>query len=102
MVELYIHIDTEAYTNRIFDIEILPEIQEPPWKSAEGLKEPEGWKHEKMDDGVRFYTETNPLIKCQKKTFTFRVHATEMPKTIKLHATDKFHENLGMIISFRQ
>lgn len=102
IVELYIHVDTEAYANEIYGIEILPEVQEPPWKSAEGLKGPEGWDFEKMDKGVRFYTETMPLIKCQQKTFSFKVHATEIPKTVKLHATDKVRENLGMIISFIQ
>lgn len=101
MVELYVHVVSEDLSNKIYDIEILPEAQQPPWENAEGLMAPEGWAHEKLGNGVRFYTKTRPLIKCKEVIYEFRVQGTISEK-IRLHITDTNHENLGMVISTRK
>lgn len=99
VIELYVHVMTEEYSEEIYDIEILPEIQKPPWKKAEGLKAPEDWKFEKMGKGVRFYTEESPLLECERTKFTFKVEAGEISDIIWLHVTDEDHKNMGLVYS---
>lgn len=98
---LYVRVVKETYSNLIYDIEILPEIQEPTWDIVEAIDAPEGWKFEKIDNGVRFYTETNPLIRCQRKKFTFRIDAKKISWYIRIHITDQNHQNVGIIVSTR-
>ncbi len=99
---MYIHVVRESYSNVIYDIEILPQYQNPSWDSAEGDEPPKGWISKSMGKGVKFYTEEYPLVKCLKVTFKFRVQATTISDRIRVHATDIDHENLGMIVSRRQ
>jgi hypothetical protein len=99
VIELYMHVESNTYSNKIYDIEILPNVQEPPWKTAEGLEAPEGWKYEKMDDGVRFSTQSNPLLKCQRTKYKFKFQATTIPESIRVHITGRDHTNMGMVLS---
>lgn len=99
IIELYVHVLSEEYSEKIYDIEILPEIQDPSWKKAEGIKAPKGWEFEKMGKGVRFYTREKPLVECERTKFTFRVEAEEISDTIWLHVTDEDHENMGLVYS---
>ncbi|KYK36865.1 MAG: hypothetical protein AYK19_00810 [Theionarchaea archaeon DG-70-1] len=102
VIDLYIHVVDEDLSGKIYDIEILPEVQDPEWESADGLKSPQGWKFEKMGDGVRFYTETAPLLMCQGVWFTFKIGRKGPLQDIRLHVTDKNHENLGIVVSKRK
>lgn len=101
VVELYIRVNKEAYSNKIYDIEILPEDQQPKWDSVEAIEAPEGWSFEKVGSGVRFYTETNPLLICQGVKFTFRVKAERTSWYMRIHVTDQTHQSMGMIVSTR-
>lgn len=101
MVELYIRVNKEAHSNKIYGIEILPEIQQSMWESVEVIGAPEGWSFEKVGNGLKFYTETNPLLLCQRVKFTFRVKAKRISWYIRIHVTDQDHQNMGMIISTR-
>lgn len=101
VVELYVRVVKEEYSGMIYDIEIFPEIQSPAWDSVEALEAPEGWNFEKVGKGVRFYTETNPLLKCQPVKFKFKIEGKRISWYIRVHVTDEAHGNLGMIISTR-
>lgn len=70
-VDLYVRVTGEDYSRVIYDIEIIPEYQIPSWDFVEGIEAPPAWSFEKMDNGVRFFTKTNPLIKCQLTRFRF-------------------------------
>ncbi len=102
VVELCIRVDTKTVSSKIYDIEILTQIQEPFWRGVEGTAAPEGWGFEEMDNGVKCYTETNPLLKDQEVTFKFKVLVEEFSNEIRLHATDIDHKYFGPIISKRQ
>lgn len=84
VVETEVHVIGDELDRKIFDIEILPEAQHPPWESAEGLLAPEGWDYEKLGNGVRFCTKTNPLKKCKPVRFKFKVRAKEISRYITL------------------
>ena len=101
-VELYIRVVDDAYSSLIYDIEIFIDAQEPTWERVEGIWAPDDWYYEPIcKSGVRFYTETSPLIKCQRKRFVFRVWARRISWYIRVHVTDRDHENLGEVISIR-
>ncbi|KYK35944.1 MAG: hypothetical protein AYK19_01690 [Theionarchaea archaeon DG-70-1] len=102
VAELYIRVVKEDYSNKIYDIEIFPELQQPDWDSVEALEAPVGWSFEKSGNGVRFYTETNPLLTCQRVKFTFRVEAERISWYIRIHVTDHAHQNVGIITSTRR
>jgi hypothetical protein len=102
VIDMYISVNKEAYSNKIYDLEIFPENQRPQWDRIEVLEAPKGWNFEKIGNGVRFYTETNPLIICQGVTFRFRVEAESISWFIRGYVTDKTHRRLGMIVSTRQ
>lgn len=99
-VELEIHVVTDELSKKIYHIEIFPEDQKSPWKkvTCRNVKLPEGWKCEKIDKGVRFYTEKKPLLKCQRAKFKFRVQSKGVIKNVRLRFTDKEHRNLGDVI----
>jgi len=101
VVELYIRVNKEAYSNMIYDIEIFPETQRPSWESVEALEPPEGWSFEKVGSGLKFYTDTNPLLLCQGVKFKFKVKAERISWVMRTHVTDQDHHNMGMIISTR-
>ena len=102
VVELYIRVHKEDYSDRIYEIKILPEYQQPRWKSIEVLETPEGWSCEKIGNGVRFYTETNPLLLCQGVKFKFRVKAERrISWYLRIHVTDQDHQDIGMIVTMR-
>jgi len=95
-----LHICTgEAFSEAIYTIEILPKIQDPPWESAEGLEAQYNWYVEEMDNGVKFYSENNPLFSSQGITVKFRVQAKEISDRMKLHATDKNYEKKVILIA---
>jgi hypothetical protein len=100
-VHLYVRVVNEEHSGVIYDIEILPENQQPLWDDVEGIEAPEGWNFEKIGNGVRFYTETNPLIMCHRTKFTFRVTAKRISWHMRIHVTDQNHQNMGIIISRR-
>jgi hypothetical protein len=102
LIDLYIHVIDSDYSGKIYDIEILPAFQEPEWESAEGLESPPGWQVEKMGNGVRFYTETDPLLTCQGERLTFKIVRKAPLQDIRLCITDEDHENLGIVISTRK
>jgi hypothetical protein len=101
IIEMYVRVVNSVYDGKIYDIEIFLEVQQPPWESIEVLEVPQGWTYEKVDGGVRFYTETHPLITCQRVKFVFKVRAARISWYIRLHLTDEYHENLGEIVSTR-
>ena len=101
IVELSIHVNEESCSNKIYDIEILPDAQIPQWESVEALEAPEGWSSEKIGDGVRFYTETKPLLIGQWVKFKFRVKAKRISWNIHIYLTNQHHRNIGMIVSTR-
>jgi hypothetical protein len=102
VVELGIRANKEVYSGKIYGIEISPYIQQPRWEGIEVFETPEGWNLEKIGNGVRFYTQTNPLLVGQYMKFRFRVKASQISWYMRIHVTDKYHENLGMIISRRR
>lgn len=101
VVEMYVRVINEDYSNVIYDLEIFREDQQPMWDSIEVIETPEGWSFEDLGCGVKFYTETNPLLKCQRVRFVFRVTAKRISWYIRIHVTDKDHQNMGMIIGTR-
>ena len=101
MVELYIRVNKEAYSNRIYEIEILRDAQQPRWDNIEAVEAPQGWSFEKIVDGVRFSTETNPLLKSQRVKFKFRVTAKRISWYMRIHVLDHAHKSIGMIVSTR-
>ena len=101
VVEMYVRAINDDYSNVIYDLEIFREDQHPMWDSIEVLETPEGWSYEDFGCGVRFYTETNPLLKCQRVRFVFRVTAKRISWYIRIHVTDKNHQNMGMIVGTR-
>ncbi|MGD2247213.1 MAG: S8 family peptidase [Candidatus Methanofastidiosia archaeon] len=101
VVEMYVRVINDDYSNVIYDLEIFREDQHPMWDSIEVLETPEGWNYEDLGCGVKFYTETNPLLKCQRVRFVFRVTAKRISWYIRIHVTDKDHQNMGMIVGTR-
>ncbi len=102
IVEMYIRVVSEDYSTLVYDIEILRKDQETMWDKVEVLEAPEGWAFEDSSGcGARFYTETNPLVKCQRVKFTFRVWAPRVSWYIWVHLFDIDHETMGMIVSTR-
>ncbi|KYK29911.1 MAG: hypothetical protein AYK19_19025 [Theionarchaea archaeon DG-70-1] len=101
LVELYICVNKEACSNMIYNIEIFPQAQQPRWDSVEAIEAPEGWSFEKIGNGVRFYTETSPLLTHQRVKFTFRVKAERISWYMRIHATDRAHQSMGMKVSTR-
>ena len=101
VVVMHVRVVDNNYSGKIYDIEILPQAQNPSWDSVEGIEAPEGWEFEQIGDGVRFYTKTKPLITCQRTKFVFRVRARRISCYIRIHMTGKDHENLGEIVSKR-
>jgi hypothetical protein len=99
VIELNVRVVGDFYSNKIYDIEIFPESQNPPWYGIDAIEAPEGWDYEKIGKGIRFYTLTDPLIKCQPKKFIFRVWGIRISRYIEIHITDKDHLNLGVILS---
>ena len=88
----------------VYDIEISPGDQEPPWENVERIidvKPPNDWFHRMIGRGVRFYTYSSPLIKGEPLKFGFKVQ----PKitdhieinSIKVHLSDENGKNLGEI-----
>jgi len=102
VIDLYIHVTDEDHSSTIYDIEILPEDQNPSWESAEGVEAPQNWAIEKMGNGVRFYTDTDPLLLCHGVKFIFKILRKAPIQDICLHVTDKDHENLGIVLSKRK
>jgi len=101
VVELYVRAVDDDYSYMVYGVEILPEYQDTTWYNAEGLTAPEGWEFEQIGNGIRFYTETNPLVKCQRVKFTFRVSAERISWYIILHITDELCGNMGTVVSTR-
>jgi hypothetical protein len=99
VIELNVRVVGDFYSDKIYDIEIFPESQNPPWYGIDAIEAPEGWSYEKIGNGIRFYTLTDPLIKCQPRKFIFRVWGIRISRYIEIHITDKDHENLGVILS---
>ncbi|MCK4637276.1 MAG: hypothetical protein KAT49_05295, partial [Methanomicrobia archaeon] len=58
IIEIEIHVgEYIGGSNRIYDLEIFPDAQNPKWKSVEIVDPPEGWKSEKIDNDIRVYGE---------------------------------------------
>ena len=101
VVDLYVRVNDEDYSKMIYDIEILREDQDTTWTGIDVVETPEGWDYEELCCGVRFFTETNPLVQCQRVKFSFRVDAEKISWYIKAHVTDEAHVSIGMIVSVR-
>lgn len=101
VVELCMRANKEDYSNVIYGIEIFPDDQQPCWESVEAIEAPDGWSFEKIDNGVRFYTETDPLLICQSAKFIFKVRAERISWWIRIRVIDQSHESLGMKVSTR-
>ena len=98
VIDLYIHVIDEDYSGKIYNIEILPQLQYPEWESAEGLGSPQGWDFQKMDDGVTFYTRTAPLLLCEGVRLKFTIVRKVPLEDIRLYVTDEHHELLGIVV----
>ncbi len=102
-VELCIHIAKKKYSGIIYDVEISPEDQDPPWESVQCVGShgsPTGWKCRKEGKGVKFLTRSDPLRKCEPVKFKFNVILPHKSiKSIRVHLTDKNDENISEIIS---
>ncbi len=101
-VDLSIRVANRDLSGKIYNIEIFPACQIPYWDSVEGVEAPEGWSFKKMDNGVRFYTEENPLLTCQLTRFRFRVQGRRISWYIRIHVADSEHEYMGVIVSTRK
>ena len=98
-----VRIFVKEYTsiaNRIYDLEILPEEQEPPWEGVDVTKPPKNWTKASMGKGVRL-SSSSPIPVREPFTFELKIDAITISDTIRIHATDKNHRNLGFIISRR-
>ncbi len=84
-------------SNRIYDLEIFSDLQNPEWKNVEIIEPPPGWSSEKIENGIRVYG-NEPLPINKEIRFRIRVDG-EIGDQILIHATDKDHENMGLIIS---
>ena len=98
-VDLYVRVVDENYSGMIYDIEILLEDQMLPWDFVDGIKAPPGWSFEEIDDGLRFFTETDPLLTCHLTRFRFRVQGERIPLYMRVHVTDSEGRNMGILIS---
>jgi hypothetical protein len=102
-VELEIHVVKRSFSGVIYDIEIFPGDQNPPWQSIEDIravKLPEDWDYEHIGKGVRFYTRRNPLRKCEPEKFKFRILPPQKTvKFIQIHLSDKNCKIIGEIVS---
>ena len=99
VIEMNVRVVGGFYSDKIYGIEIFPEAQNPPWYGVDAIEAPEGWSYEKIGNGIRFFTLTDPLIKCQPRKFIFRIWGIRISRYIEVHITDKNHENLGVIMS---
>ena len=100
VMELDIHVVDEDYFGKIYSIEIYPQVQVPSWDTVEGIQAPKGWNVEKTGDGVRFYTETNPLTQ-QRTTFKFKVNAKRISWYIRIYAANEVHDTIGILLGNR-
>ena len=103
LVELEIHVVKKDYSGVIYDVEIFPEDQDPPWESIECVENdgsPVTWECENEGNGLKFLTRSDPLKKCKPVKFRFNVILPNKSiKSIRVHLTDKNGENIGEIIS---
>ena len=97
VIELHIYTG-EAFSEAIYTIEILPNIQDPPWEGAEG-QALDNWHVEEVDNGVKFYSENNTLFSSQGITFKFKVQAKEISDEIRFRVTDKNYEKKVILIA---
>lgn len=106
VVEMEVQVMGDELDKRIYDIEISPEDQDPAWKKIEVIPDelPEGWKHKKENNKVKFYNDTKPLIKCQPIRFKFRVQAKEISDYIKicLKDKDKNCETIKVVLALKE
>jgi hypothetical protein len=102
VIDLYIHVIDEDYSSKIYNSEILPQLQYSEWESVEGLESPQGWEFEKMDDGVTFYTRTAPLLLCEGVRLKFKIVRKGPLQDIRLYVTNDHHELLGVVVSRRK
>jgi hypothetical protein len=86
----------------IYDIEIIWDMQDPPWPGAEPWFAPEGWEPEPIPGGIRFVTRDQPLPTCQPREFGL-ILPPEFPlgDFIVILLTDKDHNVIGQIGSQR-
>ena len=84
-------------SNRIYDLEIFPGLQNPEWKNVEIIDPPPEWSSEKIGNGIRVYG-NEPIPINKEIRFRIRVDG-EIGDQILIHATNKDHENMGLIIS---
>ena len=101
-MEVNIQVVDEDYSGEIYSIDIIPEVQDPSWETVEGIEAPENWTFEKIGNGVRFYTETDPLLKGQHKKFRFTVKAKRISWYIRVYAGNQSHLIVGMVLGKRQ
>lgn|GEM_PF-6151694 len=108
LIRLMVHVLDPVYLNKIYDLEIYFNEQNPPWQFGHPLQWPTGWFGELILDqsgapvGIRFYTLEFPLVPCQPQQFLLHFLAAPPPDVILIHVTDKDHNNLGYITSVRQ
>lgn len=101
VMELDIHVVDECYSGKIYSIEIYPQVQVPAWDTVEGIQAPEGWNFEKNGNGVRFYTETNPLLTHEHAKFRFKVNAKRISWYIRIYAANEVHDTIGILLGNR-
>ena len=103
VVELEIHVVRKSYSGVIYDIEIFPGDQDPPWKNVKDIKAiklPEDWDFENIGKGVRFYTRRSPLRKCEPEKFIFKILPPQKTvESIQIHLTDKNCTIIGDMVS---
>jgi len=96
-----IHLTNEAYLNEIYDIEILPEVQEPRWKGVDVIELPPKWVWTSIKNGARLYSNT-PIPTGEPFTIKIKIYAEKISDSIIIYATDENHKILGIVTSTRQ
>jgi hypothetical protein len=101
-VVITVHVVDPAFDRKIYDMEIFPNEQTPPWPAGQPISGPQGWQPVFMPTYIGWVTANNPLITCQPVQFGVMLPPTAaIGDAISLHMTDQSHNNLGYVTSTR-
>ncbi len=101
VITIRVHVVDPALDGAIHGLEIFFGDQEPVWHGASPISGPPGWFSEFLPGGIGFYTTATPLQTCQPVQFTLAVLPPVIGDAIVIHVTDRYHNNMGNIISQR-
>jgi hypothetical protein len=101
-IEMYIRVVDDPHADMIYNIEILTIDQIPMWDDIDIIDVPKSWSGEEIENGIRFHTDTEPLKKCHRIRFLFKVSAHRISWFIKVHVADEHTMRLGYVICVRR